>query len=208
MSLVKSPMTPKRLAANRANALKSTGPRTRSGKLHSRLNALKDGTYSALLDRYLRLWFQTWVNGPNRPPDWWRFAHMPVPLDSCRGDFRRGEEIRDLLWKARHYLPLGERRRFTITDINAQCQPVLPWEKLKESFFSGRSQEAVENTRGVAQKLRPKRQNELPANPQRSPGSYTSTFPGRAATKREMTSAAPAHPSLTSTTWRGIPVRT
>ena len=44
MSLVKSPrMTAAKLAANRANALKSTGPRTRRGKARVTLNALKHG---------------------------------------------------------------------------------------------------------------------------------------------------------------------
>ena len=46
MPLVKSPtMTPRKLAANRANALKSTGPRTYRGRRRVTLNALKDGRY-------------------------------------------------------------------------------------------------------------------------------------------------------------------
>jgi hypothetical protein len=53
MSLRKSPtMTPARLAANRLNALKSTGPRTARGKAQSRLNALRSGTRSPF---YLRM---------------------------------------------------------------------------------------------------------------------------------------------------------
>ncbi len=40
------PVSPRRLAANRANALKSTGPRTPQGKARSRLNALKHGVCS------------------------------------------------------------------------------------------------------------------------------------------------------------------
>ena len=44
MSLRKSPTrTPALLAANRRNAQKSTGPRTRRGKAWSRLNHLKHG---------------------------------------------------------------------------------------------------------------------------------------------------------------------
>ena len=44
MSLRKSPTrTPALLAANRRNAQKSTGPRTRRGKAWSRLNPLKGG---------------------------------------------------------------------------------------------------------------------------------------------------------------------
>jgi hypothetical protein len=44
MSLRKSPTrTPASLAANRANARKSTGPRTEEGKRRVRLNGLKHG---------------------------------------------------------------------------------------------------------------------------------------------------------------------
>jgi hypothetical protein len=40
------PLTPAQLAANRANAQKSTGPRTLVGKLHSSLNRMTHGHYS------------------------------------------------------------------------------------------------------------------------------------------------------------------
>ena len=44
MPLVRSPLlTPRSLAARRANALKSTGPRTPCGKARVSLNALKHG---------------------------------------------------------------------------------------------------------------------------------------------------------------------
>ncbi len=47
MPLVQSPrMTPAKLAANRANAQKSTGPRTLPGKRRVTLNALKHGRYA------------------------------------------------------------------------------------------------------------------------------------------------------------------
>jgi len=46
MSLRKSPaLTLDRIAANRRNAQKSTGPRTARGKAYSRLNPLKSGSY-------------------------------------------------------------------------------------------------------------------------------------------------------------------
>jgi hypothetical protein len=49
MSLRKSPtLTPARLAANRRNAQKSTGPRSAWGKAWSRLNGLRSGTRSPL----------------------------------------------------------------------------------------------------------------------------------------------------------------
>ena len=42
------PISPQKLAANRANALKSTGPRSPEGKAKSRLNALKHGLCTAI----------------------------------------------------------------------------------------------------------------------------------------------------------------
>ena len=53
MSLRKPPtMTPARLAANRCNAQKSTGPRTERGKAQTRMNALRRGMRSAV---YIKL---------------------------------------------------------------------------------------------------------------------------------------------------------
>ncbi len=49
MSLRKPPtLTPARLAANRRNAQKSTGPRTAQGKTRSRLNGLRHGWRSPI----------------------------------------------------------------------------------------------------------------------------------------------------------------
>lgn len=42
----KKTMSPAAIAANRANARKSTGPRTRNGKIKSSVNALRHGVYS------------------------------------------------------------------------------------------------------------------------------------------------------------------
>jgi hypothetical protein len=54
LHLCRSPrLTPARLAACRANARKSTGPRTARGKARSSLNALKHGRYARLLTRSL-----------------------------------------------------------------------------------------------------------------------------------------------------------
>ncbi len=50
----KKTVTPGQLAANRANALKSTGPRTPEGKNRVSLNSLRHGLYSSL-DTRLRL---------------------------------------------------------------------------------------------------------------------------------------------------------
>jgi len=61
MSLRKSPtLTPALLASNRANARKSTGPRTARGKAWSRLNHLKSGARSP---EYISF-FEALLNAP------------------------------------------------------------------------------------------------------------------------------------------------
>ncbi|HEY6289958.1 MAG TPA: hypothetical protein VI455_00125 [Terriglobia bacterium] len=50
MSWRQVPLTPARLAANRRNALKSTGPRTVAGRSRSSLNALREGGRSKTID--------------------------------------------------------------------------------------------------------------------------------------------------------------
>ena len=40
--------TPRRTAANRANAVRSTGPRSAAGKAASSQNAIQDGLFTAL----------------------------------------------------------------------------------------------------------------------------------------------------------------
>jgi len=55
MSLRKSPrVTPAMLAANRANAKKSTGPRTSAGKARVRLNPLKRGNRCPSYQRFVK----------------------------------------------------------------------------------------------------------------------------------------------------------
>ena len=61
MSLRRSPtLTPARLAANRANAQKSTGPRTARGKAWSRMNGVRTGRRS----RAYREFFQALLDAP------------------------------------------------------------------------------------------------------------------------------------------------
>jgi hypothetical protein len=92
--LRKRPLTPAALAARRANAQKSTGPRTAAGKARSRLNALKHGRNSRLAQRYFRLWLDCVVEGV-RPGRGLRVGEMPVPFalppgrDPLRAALRR-----------------------------------------------------------------------------------------------------------------------
>ena len=104
MSLRKSStLTPARLAANRRNALKSTGPRTAAGKAWSRLKGLRHGSRSLAYQKFLRALLDAAPGGIERlartalTPE--QAAHplfartvdssRRVELEICR-DFRRG----------------------------------------------------------------------------------------------------------------------
>jgi len=54
MSLIEKPVTPQLVEANRANSLKSTGPRTDLGKLKSSLNACTHGAFARVTPHYLK----------------------------------------------------------------------------------------------------------------------------------------------------------
>ncbi len=55
MSLINKPVTPEMVQANRANSLKSSGPKTAQGKAHSRVNSLTHGGFVGASSEYLRL---------------------------------------------------------------------------------------------------------------------------------------------------------
>jgi hypothetical protein len=85
MPLVHRRVTPAKLAANRANARKSTGPRTHRGKCAVRLNALRHGIYAspkffrtyiagAREDVALYDWIYSQVSAVLRPRDRKRWA--------------------------------------------------------------------------------------------------------------------------------------
>ena len=66
MSLRKNPVTPARLEANRRNSQKSTGPRTARGKAQVRMNALRAGDRSRLLQEFGRALFDAPFGGVER----------------------------------------------------------------------------------------------------------------------------------------------
>ena len=90
--------TPAQIAANRANALKSTGPRTPEGKAASRFNAMKHtldaesvilpgedpAAYQALIDAYHRDW------DPQTPNETFHVETM-IRSDWTRARLRRVE---------------------------------------------------------------------------------------------------------------------
>ena len=80
MSLLKPRViTPARLAANRRNAQKSTGPRTARGKAQSRLNGLRHGFCSPA---YRQFWLAL-LEAPPGYPVGKTVCEMLTPEQSC-----------------------------------------------------------------------------------------------------------------------------
>ncbi len=109
MSLIKRRMTEAALAARRANAKKSTGPRTEAGKARSRFNALKHGRNSLLARKYFRFWLESQVEGI-RPGPGSNAAKMPVPLSCSHGPEKwRVQLLREYLFSVAPYLAARSR---------------------------------------------------------------------------------------------------
>ncbi len=97
--------TEKKIAANRRNALRSTGPRTRKGKAVSRLNALRHGLRSS---------------GSILPPEKWRelLQYRDRFLQACQPqtveERRRIAEVACAEWKLLYWQEIRlELRRIT-----------------------------------------------------------------------------------------------
>src|SRR5438132_2636461 len=75
------PTSPEQLAANRANAQKSTGPRTPEGKSRSRLNTFRHGITAQIIVM---------------PPEQME-AYMNFNKDLYRGDMRCGHQTYEAL---------------------------------------------------------------------------------------------------------------
>jgi hypothetical protein len=109
VSLVRRTVTPRVMEANRLNARRSTGPRSPQAKANVRLNALRHGRYSAILDNYFRLWFNAQVAcAPRDPRPRWNPATMPIPILTQPGyDQRDQERMREFLSSVMHYVRPG-----------------------------------------------------------------------------------------------------
>ncbi len=87
MPLRKSPSrTPALLAANRANAKKSTGPRTAQGKARVSLNALKHGKYAVDLPNHL---VRAGYSGERARYDWFLAEITATFPGSTRPEYQR-----------------------------------------------------------------------------------------------------------------------
>ena len=114
MALIRRRVTPRMIAANRANASKSTGPRTARGKAQSRLNGLKNGLSSRLFLNYFQLWLDCLMHGPWEPPLAWKFSEMPMPFYCHPGkDRQEARRVREFLLSIEAYPHPAPRTRST-----------------------------------------------------------------------------------------------
>ena len=131
MSLLKPlAMTPARLAANRRNAQKSTGPRTPRGKAQSRMNGLRNGGGSRL---YLDV-MEALVCAPPGAVDKMAQAVLTPEL-AAHPLF---VELVDLACLAENGKPLVsrqlQRQQEKVTDaVRATMTPASPWVRYPKS---------------------------------------------------------------------------
>ncbi len=123
MRLRKPPTrTPATLAANRANALKSTGPRTARGKARVALNRLKRGRYAARLAEKL---VQAGEQGSDAQ---YRWFHSEIAATFGVGelsDRRQAEHLAVRAWcVARRAARLGSKPEYSLESME-RC-PRLP----------------------------------------------------------------------------------
>jgi hypothetical protein len=112
MALIRRRVTPRIIAANRANALRSTGPRTARGKAQSRLNGLKNGLSSRLFLNYFQLWLNGLMHGPWEPPLAWKFSEMPTPFYCHPGnDRQQARRVREFLLSIERFPQPAPRTR-------------------------------------------------------------------------------------------------
>lgn len=105
MSLLHRTVTPRMLEANRRNARRSTGPRSPQGKAKARLNAIKHGCDSRVLDDYFRLYLEMYVTGPWEPPPRYDPKEMPIPI-LTRHEYSkfRQKEVREFISSVARYV--------------------------------------------------------------------------------------------------------
>ncbi len=136
MPLVKSPiLTPAKLAANRSNACRSTGPRSAAGKRRVRLNGLKHGLRSRS--------FAETVVGSARDKEQFgrgvvllRLAFLPAGS----GVASLVERVSRLMWtRGRTAGPRGRQPYFSLTNMErallAQVAQVCAWWYADEAAY-------------------------------------------------------------------------
>ncbi len=137
MPLVKSPiLTPAKLAANRSNACRSTGPRSTAGKRRVRLNGLKHGLRS-------RSFAETVIRSARDKEQFGRGVVLLrlafVPAGS--GAASLVERVSRLMWtRGRTAGPRGRQPYFSLTNMErtllARVAQVCAWWYADESSYA------------------------------------------------------------------------
>lgn len=134
-------MTPQRLAANRANAQHSTGPRSFDGKRRSRLNALRSGRGTAT---YERLVDALSVSPPARLRETAAAILTPEELDHplYAREIEKWERMWEYCVEHSSLYKMLERERRRRGRKSSQTKPEGP---LKSMTRGGRSHQVTEN---------------------------------------------------------------
>ncbi len=137
MPLVKSPiLTPAKLAANRSNACRSTGPRSTAGKRRVRLNSLKHGLRS-------RSFAETVISSARDKEQFGRGVVLLrlafVPAGS--GAASLVERVSRLMWtRGRTAGPRGRQPYFSLTNMErvllAQVAQICAWWYADEATYA------------------------------------------------------------------------
>jgi hypothetical protein len=154
MALVPRTLTPRALAANRGNALKSTGPRTGRGKSNSRLNNLRNGRYSAIRKGYFHFWLRLVLADPRARGYLWDMSKLPIPMSPEPGfsKFRRDARREYLSTVARYLRPRPViSLKSLAADRSGRAEGGGRIRGIPPLIFEGRSHDVVEN-KGAAQK--------------------------------------------------------
>lgn len=108
----------RRVAANRANAARSTGPRTVAGRARAAANSRSHGATAALDADAVRAWFRLILDDPAAEPA------LLEPLEVRRAAFALAEAEARLLRARRaeeaHFLLLTERARRGESDLDPE----------------------------------------------------------------------------------------
>jgi hypothetical protein len=128
MSLIKSlALTPAKLAANRANARRSKGPRTPQGRQRTRLNALKHGVCSRAFDR-------TVINSAeDRKKFAQGFAVLRLAMVPARSAARKlTEKLARMIWTRSHSAGPHGRQPFFVCSrrelaVLARASEICEW---------------------------------------------------------------------------------
>jgi len=101
----KSPVSPKKLAANRANAQRSTGPQTEEGKAKSKFNAVKHGLTARYFANLLQPGTPEWDGYQNHRKELFAYYEPVGPVEEMLIEKTAVETVRYARYLSREQSP-------------------------------------------------------------------------------------------------------